>query len=798
MGDGSVTVRATTATIERQQPPMAVGRHPRDLVVLFIATGVVVLCSLAAHVPVVNPVEVAIFQQFQQIPSASTMVWRVLSWAGSWAGIAAVAAVALYLKRIRLGLQCAGAGVLAWGLTWVTNDLVGGRPVRAEPLGAAGVRLAGPEGFAFPAPHAAVAAAMVAVAAPYLLKARYRGAAWAVVVLVAAADVYLGNSLPLSAFAGVFLGWGIGALFHLAWGAPGRRTSEAAVRRALERAGLSPVKTVPIRAHLLGPLEFGVTTAAGDRLRVKVVRRLHRRAGPLYRLRRLLASLEVEDEPRLSTPYQETEHEALVSLFAQRAGLRTPPIVLNCEVRHGAPLLIRRQIDGRKLAELSGEDIDERLLDAIWIQVGALGEARIAHHDLRTKSVLVDAEGNPWLLNFTFGVIGASAARIAQDLAEALVALASRVGVRRAVRSACRNLSPDQLEPALVYLQPLALPRAIRKQLSDERYVLPDLRETLAEQIDRPIPTFRSPLRPATLVGLLLLAGAVYTVLPQLSSMRAVMDSLWRADWAWLAVATVTGLVAIVLSSVSIIGSSATPLPFWRTTAVQLAAAFTGRTTPGGVGFFGINIAFMERLGIRRSSAVGVTVLNMAATSVIGGVWCLIGVLGIGTSGLLEHVRIPHGWPVLLAAACVLLAATAVLCSPMGRRKFVGPGLRVTRELVGALRQPVRAVQLFGGATGYLVISGLGLAATLAAFDVQVPVLAVIGVFMIGQTLGHIAPIPGGLGPTEALMIAGLTALGTAPTVAVATVLTMRLLTYWLPVLPGIATFRYLQHHGIV
>jgi undecaprenyl-diphosphatase len=47
-------------------------------------------------------------------------------------------------------------------------------------------------------------------------------------------------------------------------------------------------------------------------------------------------------------------------------------------------------------------------------------------------------------------------------------------------------------------------------------------------------------------------------------------------------------------------------------------------------------------------------------------------------------------------------------------------------------------------------------------------------------------------------MIAGLTALGTAPTVAVATVLTMRLLTYWLPVLPGIATFRYLQDHGIV
>jgi glycosyltransferase 2 family protein len=799
VGDGSSTDQAAAATAKRHQAAMSVGRHPRDLVVLLIAVGVVVLCSLAAaRLQVVNPVEVAIFGQFAQIPAASIIVWQVLTWAGTWAGIAAVAAVALYFKRIRLGLQIAGAGVLAWAAVRLINGLVGGRPVPAELLGAPGVRLPGPAGFAFPAPHAAVAAAMVAVATPFLLKARYRGVAWAVVVLVAAADVYLGTSLPLGAFAAVFLGWGIGAIFHLVWGAPGRRTSEAAVCRALERAGLAPVEAVPLREHLLGPLEFGVTTESGEKLRVQVVRRLHRRAGLWYRLRRLLASLEVEDEPPLSSTYHETEHEALVTLFAQRAGLRTPPVVLTCEIRQAPPLLVRRQIEGCRLTELSGDEIGESLLDAIWVQIAALSEARIAHHDLRAKNILVDTEGDPWLLNFTFGIIGASAARAAQDRAEALISLASRVGVVRAVRSAARVLSPDQLEPALPYLQPLALPRRIRKQLGQERYVLTELRETLAEQIDRPIPTFRSPVRASTVVGLLLLGGAVYALLPQVSSMRAVLDSLRSADWGWLAVATLTGFIAIVLSSVSIIGSSSTPLPFWRTTAVQFAAAFTGRTTPGGIGFFGINIAFMERLGIRRSSAVGVTMLNMAATSVIGGIWCVIGVFGIGTSGLLGGMQIPLGWPVLLAAAGSLVVAAAVLLSPFGRRKFVGPGLRVTRELLDALRRPVRAVQLVGGATGYLMISGLGLAASLAAFNVHVPVAAVIAVFVIGQTLGHIAPIPGGLGPTEALMVAGLTALGIAPTVAVGAVLTSRLLTYWLPVLPGIAIFRYLQHHGIV
>ena len=798
MSDETDTERSTVALSVRPRSPVSVGRHPRDLVILFVAAGIVALCSLAAEVSVLNPVELAIFQQFQQIPTASTVVWRALTWLGSWIGIAAVSAVALYFKRIRLGLQCAGAGALGWGAAVLINSLVGERAMPAELIEVAGLRLPGAAGFAFPAPHGAVVAAMVAVAAPYLRNATYRGVGWAVAVLTAGADVYLGNSLPLGAFAAVFVGLAVGAAFHLVFGVPGRRTSETLVRRTLECAGLKPTEIVAIREHMGAPREFAVTTETGDLLRVKVISRLHRRGSRWYRLRRLLAAVELEDEPRLSTPYHEAEHEALVTLFAQRAGLRTPPIVLTCETGQAAPLLVRRQIGGRRLTELPRDEIDDRLLKGLWLQIAALGEVRIAHHDLRAANVLVDAEGHPWLLNFTFGIIGASSARIAQDVAEALVSIGSRVGVERAVQTACQVLSPDRLEPVLAYLQPLALPRRIRKQLSGERYALIDLRETLAEQIDRPLPTFRLPVRPATIVGLLLLGAAVYTLLPQLSSMRAVLDSLRQADWTWLAVATVTGFIAIVMSSVSILGSSPNRLPFWRTTAVQIAAAFTGRTTPGGIGFFGINIAFMERLGIRRSSAVGVTVLNMAATSVVGAIGCLVGVFGMGASGLLQWVHIPLGWPLLVAAVCVIAAATGVLVSPFGRRRIVVPGLRVARELRVVLRQPLRAVELFGGAAAYMLVSGLGLVASLAAFDAQISVLAVITVFVVGQTLGHIAPIPGGLGPTEALMVAGLTALGVAPTVAVASVLANRLLTYWLPVLPGIAVFRYLQHHAVV
>ncbi len=761
-----------------------------------LAAGLVALCTFAARGLRVSPMEVATLEQVQQIPAISTPVWQGLAVAGGWVGVAAVTGAALYLKRIRLGLQIVSAGVLAWALAGGIQALVGRRPVPVELFDDDVPHLPGPGGFAVPAAHVAVVAAMVVVAAPYL-KQRYRQIAWVVPALVAVADLYLGTQLPLDALAGVALGWAVGAAFHVAFGAPGRQTSAAEAWRALERAGLVLGDIVPVKGRWWGPLEFTATAVDGRTLRVEAVRRLHRRAGPWYRLRRLLASLDVEDEPPLSSIYHETDHEGLVTLFAQRAGVRVPPMLLTCEARHGVPLLVREQIDGRRLGDMAAEEIDDRLLDAIWTQVAMLGAARIAHHDLRAGNILVDREGDPWLLNLTLAKVGASTSRAAQDVAEALVALTALVGVDRAVKSADRVLGPDRLEPALAYLQPLALPRRIRQQLKHERYELTDLRETLAEQIDRPIPTLRSPLRPATVVSLLLLGAAVYTLLPQLTSMREVVASMVDADWGWLAVATLTGLVAIMLSAVSVMGSTPTTLPFWPTTAVQVAAAFTGRTTPGGVGFFAVNIAFMERRGFRRSSAVGVTMLNMAATSVVGGLWCVIALLGIGAASPLEGLGVPRGWP-LLAGAVVLVVAAIVLATPFGRRRFVRPVWPVVRELLATLRKPVRALQLFGGVTGHLVISGLGLSASLAAFHAQAPVLAVLAVFMVGQTLGHIVPIPGGIGPTEALMVGGLTALGIVPTVAVAAVLTARLLTYWLPVLPGIAAFRYLQHRQVV
>jgi glycosyltransferase 2 family protein len=439
------------------------------------------------------------------------------------------------------------------------------------------------------------------------------------------------------------------------------------------------------------------------------------------------------------------------------------------------------------------------LLDEVWRNVRALGTARIAHHDLRASNILVDSSGRIRITDFTFSRVSGPEGQNYQDVAETLVSLTSVVGVDRAVDSALRVLPEAPLHEALPHLQTLALHKRFRRQLAD-RALLAELRETLAERLDTEVPPFRSPVRPAT-VAILAAGGlAVYLLLPEVSSIAEVRSAVAHADKAWLAVTAVTGMLAVIASTWTILGSARDPLPVGRAVAVQIAAAFTGRTTVAAMGYYAINLAFLERLGLRRANAVGVLIINRAATVVVTGIATVIGLLIIGNAVPIGHVSIP--WWAGVALAGVIVAVAVVLASPYGRDRIVRPLATMLRRLLATmgptLRRPIRTVQLIGGETAFLALSAAGIATTLSAFGVRYPVVAVIAVYIVASTLGQMLPTPGGVGAVEGALVAGLTAIGIHSSDAIAAALVARVLTFWLPVLPGIVAFRLLQHRGVI
>ncbi|MGH9120756.1 MAG: lysylphosphatidylglycerol synthase domain-containing protein, partial [Acidimicrobiales bacterium] len=467
------------------------------------------------------------------------------------------------------------------------------------------------------------------------------------------------------------------------------------------------------------------------------------------------------------------------------------------DLANGPAMLVRRMVRGRRLPALGADGVSDALLEDVWRQVLLLGEARIAHHDLRASNVLVDEDSRPWLADFAFARGGASPQWICEDRAEMLVSLASVVGMDRAVSSAAVVVPRAELRAALVYLQPLALPSRVRHQLGRSKPALAELAARLAAEVQEPPPSFRPQVSGRVILSLALLGGAVFILLPQLGTFPHLLTAVEHGNYWWMAVAFLFGAATFPMTAVSHMGSLRQRLPWWRTVWVQVASAFSSRLTPGGVGGMGTNMIFLERQGVERADAVGSVALNQAAGGVVHIILLVIAVGVVGSSGT-KNIHLPTGWPVLLGVLVAILALGIFVGSPFGRRRVVAPAKRVLRNLVGTLSHPKRAIQLFGGSAGVTLCNGAALAAAVAAFDPHSRALSVIAVYVGGSAIAAAAPTPGGLGAIEAALAAGLTGIGIPSEPAVAAVLAYRLLTFWIPILPGLAAMRFLQRRRVL
>ena len=84
------------------------------------------------------------------------------------------------------------------------------------------------------------------------------------------------------------------------------------------------------------------------------------------------------------------------------------------------------------------------------------------------------------------------------------------------------------------------------------------------------------------------------------------------------------------------------------------------------------------------------------------------------------------------------------------------------------------------------------------AFDVDISFPKAGALYMIANTLGAAVPTPGGVGGVEAALTAVLLSYGVDSATAAAIVLLFRVLTFWLPTVPGYVMLRYSQRTGIV
>jgi uncharacterized membrane protein YbhN (UPF0104 family)/membrane-associated phospholipid phosphatase len=785
--------------VSKESMARGVPRHPGDLIRVLLGTATFVGSVVLVQRGDVGTLETDVFRLVNHLTDALSAPLMVVMQAGSFGAVVVAAGLAVATRRRQLARDLAAGGTLAYLLARLAKlAFERGRPVVL--LDAVILRGGQASGLGFPSGHVAVASALATAAGPYL-SPRARRVTWGVVWLVGLSRVYTGVHLPLDVVGGAALGWAVGAALHLLWGAPGGRPSPEAVEQALHDGGIELLEVQTADVDARGSAPFFAKTTRGPGVFVKAIGRDQRTADWLFKATRFLAFREVEDEAPFATPKQQVEHEAYVGLLAEKAGVRTPAIVLATQLGDGTALLGEQRVAGRGLESLAVDEVDDELLRRIWGQVALLRKARIAHRDLRLANVVVDEQGQPWIIDFGFSEAAASDRRLALDITEMLASLATVVGAEKAVGSALEVLGQDAVTTALPLLQPLALSSATRHDLRAHPGLLAEVRQRVAAGTGAALPPTEplTRIQPTTVLWLVGGAFAIHLLLPQVGELRQTVDALRSVRWEWLVAGGFGATSLYFAAALALMGAVEHPLAFGRTTLVQLAGSLMNRLAPKGLGGMGINERYLERAGIERPIAVASIAINMAAGMVVGVLTLAAAGALLGLRGV-EQVHLPKNWPYLVAflVAITLLGLGLFFRSPATRRKVVSPVITAGRGLLRVLSSPLQAAQLCGGVVGVMVANVLTLAVCLQAFGGDASLLKVIAVYLGGSAIASASPTPGGLGAVEAALVAGLTAVGIRTGPAVAGVLTYRLLTFWLPIIPGFLALRFLQHRQIV
>ncbi|WP_204060855.1 lysylphosphatidylglycerol synthase transmembrane domain-containing protein [Microbispora corallina] len=594
----------------------------------------------------------------------------------------------------------------------------------------------------------------------------------------------------------VGLAVGFGTLYGI--GSANTRPPGSAVLAALRRLGFVPVSARRVEDDSSGSRRYLVGLADDRRLAVTVLDRDRQVAGIVYRLWRRFR-LNTETRRRaIRSLRAELEREALMAYAAQAAGARLPRLLGTSEVGTEAALLAYEHVETRPVGELRDDEIDDRLLGQIWEQVRLLHAHRLAHRHLTGETIHVDADHRVFLGDARSGEIASGDLLLRLDIAQLLTYLGTRVGPARAVSSAEAVLGADTLAGALPLLQLIALSRETRAAVRRDKDLLPSIREQIvALRPQVAVEEVRlERFRPRTLVTIIASALAAYLLLSQLTRINLV-SVVTSANWAWGGVALVAAALSYVAAAVMLRGFVPEPLPLGRTVLAQFAGSFVKLVAPAAVGGVAINTRYLQKRGVPPGAAVA----SVGASQVVGLASHIVLLLLFGY--LTGTQAAPSLTPsrgllvVLLCVAVVFLIVLAVrplrrLLTTRVRAMFSG----VIPRLLDVVQSPGKIAEAVGGTLLLTITFVACLTACVHAFGGQVSISAVAVAFLAGNAIGSAAPTPGGLGAVELSLSVGLTVAGLPGTVATSAVLLFRLMTFWLPVLPGWASFTYLQRQN--
>ena len=776
-------------------------RHPADLARLVAAALLlgVVLVLTAVEPRALTDLSDDLVDAVRRLPaSARDLVAGVLQVVAVALPVVGVAWAAIRRSWRPLVEALAALVVAAVTMALLTDWLDRAAPPQVSANAAADSWLAGQ---AFPSAAYLAALSAVVTAVSPLLHRRWRRALWFLVGFAAFLRMTTAAAVPVNVAIAVLLGVVAGSAVLLALGAPARRIDPEAIRQALGRAGLplDHLEALPSEGR---PVVLG-RRPDGPPVHVSFVGRDERDADLLYRGWRRLRVKGIEDQVAEVRPVAQVRYEALATYVAAGSGATVPGVVAVGETPDDDGLLALDLVEGAPLVGLPPEAVTDDLLRRVWGEVGRLHQGRVAHRRLSTDQVLVGRDRVPTLIGLRWSQLAATDVQLAADVADLLVATAVLVGAERAVAAAAEVVPGDQLAAALPLIQPLALSAATRRQVHDDKGLVTEVRDRLlattgAEAVE---------LFPLERIGWGQAASAfgfvflVLVALAFISNWSSIVDALSEADWSRLPATVVLAMLPFPAGGLSLIGAVLRPLALGRTTVIMFGQSFLNRFTPMNAGGMAMRVRYLQKGGTDVAVAATAVGITSAASGLMQVVLVVTFAFWAGSSpgGALQLPDVS----IVAVVAVVAAAFLGLVVVVPGARRFAARWVkigwaRLGGEFTGLAGRPDKLGLLFGGAGLAKLFTITCFVASCRAFDITIGYADLGMLYLVGSTIGSAVPTPGGVGGVEAALIAVLTGAGVDSATAAAAVVVFRLVTYWLPVLPGYGCLRYARSAELV
>ncbi|HSX44853.1 MAG TPA: lysylphosphatidylglycerol synthase transmembrane domain-containing protein [Candidatus Saccharimonadales bacterium] len=288
---------------------------------------------------------------------------------------------------------------------------------------------------------------------------------------------------------------------------------------------------------------------------------------------------------------------------------------------------------------------------------------------------------------------------------------------------------------------------------------------------------------------LLLAALVLYGLVPQFKSFKSSLMTIKHADFALVGASIVCLILSYITGALVYQVISKRRLKYSRTLLVQAAGGFTNRLIPGGGGALATNADYLIKAGYSLSSASALVSLNNLL-GFVGNV-TLLAITLMTTHTKLSAVHGLHLTDLKILLVLLIIVATLILTFVKSLRVRLE---RFLKQTLGDMIQNMKSIpRVLGGfvasaATTILLVSSFYY--TCLAVNLHLSIAQIFWVFVIGVIFSTLSPTPGGLGGAEAGIVLSLTSIGVSSQQALAAALSYRLVSYWLPILPGLICFQ--------